>query len=261
LSDKNLELAQKIKLAMNNLLWDKDKKLFKDGIPFRSKKENHYFFPKDTNIVTYSPHVNTLAVLYDIAPENQQSAILDYVVHQKTIDLQPYFMFFVLSAVEHAGQFNTLGLELMKKWENGIDRETNTLKENWQDKTETGYRGDYSHAWGGSPLYFMSKNILGVKPATPGYKNIEIVPFVSENISWAKGQIPLLQGDCIGISWTREHDLKYIYKLEIPENQKCFMEIPDDLRKSDFTLNSKIYPKATIKVQLTGGTYEIEFKR
>jgi alpha-L-rhamnosidase len=260
LSDENLELAQKIKLAMNNLLWDKEKKLYKDGIPFRSKKENHYFFPKDTNIVTHSPHVNTLAVLYDIAPPNQQADILNYVVHQTAIDLQPYFMFFVLSAVEHAGAFNTLGLELMKKWENGINRETHTLKENWQEQTETGYGGDYSHAWGGSPLYFLSKNILGVKPATPGYEEIEIAPFVSGNINWAKGQVPLLQGDCIEISWTKVDNLRYIYTLEIPNNKKCFMVIPDDLRIDDFEINKKSYPKATSKIQLTSGIYEIEFQ-
>jgi hypothetical protein len=258
--DKNVKLAEQIKLGMNNLLWDKDKKLFKDGIPFRSLKGNHNFFPEDTDIVTFSPHVNTLAVLYDIAPKNNQTSILNYAVNQKAIDLQPYFMFFVLSAVEHTGQMNTLGLELLKKWENGINRETYTLKENWQDQTETGYSGDYSHAWGGSPLYFISKNILGVKPAVPGYKEIEIIPFVSENINWAKGQIPLVHGDCIEISWTKENSLKYVYELEIPDNQKCFMVIPGDLRKSGFKINKVIYPQTAAKVQLMSGTYEIEFK-
>ena len=259
--DDNLKLANKIKLAMNNLLWDKEKKLYKDGIPFISKKENHYFFPMDTNIVSYSPHVNTLAVLYDIVPENQQSEILNYVVSQKTIDLQPYFMFFVLSAVEHAGQFNLLGLELLKKWENGINKETYTLKENWQDQTETGYGGDYSHAWGGSPLYFMSKNILGVKPASPGYTEIEILPYVNENIKWAKGRVPLVQGNSIGISWEKVNTLEYNYKLEIPNDQKCFMVIPKDFRGRGFKINSKSFPKGTNRLQLNSGTYKIEFRK
>lgn len=257
--DKNIDLANKIKMAMNNLLWDKEKKLYKDGIPFISKKDNHYFFPKDTNIVTYSPHVNTLAVLYDIVPENQQSAILHYVVNQKTIDLQPYFMFFVLSAFEHAGQFNKLGLELLKKWENGINKETYTLKENWQDLTETGYGGDYSHAWGGSPLYFMSRDILGVKPCIPGYKEIEILPFINENIKWAKGRIPLMQGNSVGVSWKKESNRNYKYILDIPGDQKCFLVIPKDLRERSFKINSKRYPKSTNRVQLFSGTYEIEF--
>lgn len=259
--DKNLALANKIKLAMNTWLWDEEKKIYKDGIPFRNKRENHFFFPKDTNITTFSPHVNTLAVLYDIAPKDQQAAILNYAVNQKAIDLQPYFMFFVLSGVHHTEQFNSLGLELLKKWENGINKETYTLKENWQDLTETGYGGDYSHAWGGSPAFFMSKNILGVRPAIPGYKETEIHPFVSENIHWAKGRVPLTQGKSIGVDWKKENNLKYIYQFEIPEDQKCFMVIPEDLRKTGFKVNNKKYSKNTNKIKLMSGTYELDFSK
>ena len=256
---KNLKLAKKIKRAMNDFLWDQEKQLFKDGIPFRNKKENHYFFPADTNIVTYSPHVNTLAVLYGIAPKNHQHAILDYIINQKTIDLQPYFMFFVLSAVEHTGHFNTIGLELLKKWEKGVDHETFTLKENWQDVTDTGYGGDYSHAWGGSPLYFMSRNILGVKPGIPGFKEIEISPFINDKIHWAKGRIPLTQGNNLEINWKRENDKKYVFTIEIPDNFKAFMVIPENPEIRNFQINHKKYPKSLKRIQLVSGNYEIEF--
>ncbi|MHC1775480.1 MAG: alpha-L-rhamnosidase C-terminal domain-containing protein [Lentimicrobium sp.] len=258
--DKNLELANNIKMGMNEILWDSEKNLYKDGIPFRSKKENHYFFPMDTTITTYSPHVNALAVLYDIAPANQQSAILNFIVNQKTTDLQPYFMFYVLSAADHTGQFNTTGSELLKKWENGINPETYTLKENWQDQTETGYGGDYSHAWGGSPLYFMSRNILGVKPGVPGYREIEIIPFINDDIKWARGRVPLMQGNSLGISWERENRLKYIYTLEIPDNYKVFMVIPKNMVKRSFQINNKKYLKETNRVQLHSGIYTIEFQ-
>lgn len=257
--DKNLDLAKKIKTAMNILLWDEKKQRYKDGIPFRSKSANHYFFPKDTSITTYSPHVNTLAVLYDIAPEDKKTALLNYVVRQDEIDLQPYFSFFVLSAIDHTGQFNTLGLEMLKKWENGINLETYTLKENWQDKTETGYGGDYSHAWGGSPLFFLSRNLLGIKPGSPGYKEVEIHPFISDSITWAKGKVPLADGRSIGISWTRAEGLKYVFALEIPENCKAVMVIPEDLVKKPFSLNNMEYTGDTNRIQMTSGLFEIEF--
>jgi hypothetical protein len=211
--------------------------------------------------VTYSPHVNTLAVLYDIAPKNQQSALMDYVVDQKSIDLQPYFMFYVLDAVDHLEQFSNRGLELLKKWKNGIDKETFTLKENWQDVTETGYSGDYSHAWGGSPLYFMSKNILGVKPRSPGYKDIELRPFLSESIHWARGRVPLAGGNSIEVSWSNETNSIYNYHVEIPQDHKVFLEIPDKLRKGDFTINNISHSKTLRSLQLADGKYEIVFRR
>ena len=258
--EKDLALAKKIKNSFNKLLWDNEKKIYKDGIPFRSKAANNHFFPEDDDIVTYSPHVNTLAVLYDIAPKNQQPAIMDYVTNQRSIDLQPYFMFFVLDAVEHIGQFSGIGLELLKKWENGINKETYTLKENWQDITETGYGGDYSHAWGGSPLYFMSKNILGIKPGTGGYNEIEIRPFLSNNINWAKGRVPHFSGNCIEVSWSNETDSCYIYNLDIPPGITAFLDIPVELRKRDFTINNKSYAKTLNRVKLEGGSYEIVFR-
>ena len=259
-NDQELELAGKIKIAMNSLLWDKEKKLYKDGIPFRSRAQNHYFFPKDTNIVTYSPHVNTLAVLYDIAPEDQHSDILNYIANQKTIDLQPYFMFYVLSAVDHAGIFNKLGLELFKKWQNGINKESHTLKENWQDKTETGYGGDYSHAWGGSPLYFISKNILGVKTDLSGNREIEILPFISDDINWAKGRVPLARGDKVGIYWVKKNMYNFTYRLEIPDDCDAFMVIPKDLGERGFKINNISYARGTNRVRIFSGTNEIEFR-
>jgi len=258
--NEDIALAEEIKNSFNRLLWDNEKKIYKDGIPFRSKAPNHYFFPEDVDIVTYSPHVNTLAVLYDIAPEKQKSAIMDYVTSKGSIDLQPYFMFFVLAAVEHIGQFSGIGLELLKKWENGINKETYTLKENWQDITETGYGGDYSHAWGGSPLYFLSKNILGIKYGTGDNRIIEIQPFLSNNINWAKGRVPHIRGDCIEVSWSGEKDSCYIYNLDIPPGITAFLDIPVELIKRDLIINNKSYAKTPDRVKLEGGSYEIVFR-
>ena len=255
------ELAQKIKSAINQWLWDPSKKIYKDGIPFRSNATNHRFFPKDENIVTYSPHINTLAVLYDIAPKKHQQSILEYAVHQKTIDLQPYFMMFVLSAVEHTHQFNTIGLELLKKWDNGYNKETHTLKENWQDQTETGYGGDYSHAWGGSPAYFMSKIILGVSPGAAGYNEIDLTPFPNEGITWAKGKVPLMNGQYLDVQWIKSGRLEYKYTLRIPEGNKVFLKIPEKYSNTSFTLNNIAYSKHTNRVLLVNGTNMLHFDK
>ncbi len=172
-------LALKIKSALNRRLYVKEKGLYKDGIPFITKVKPGGWLPADKDMVTYSPHVNTLAVLYDIAPKGEQKALMNYVVSQKEYQLQPYFMSYVLAAFHHVNEIDA-GLRQVGLWKNGIDSSTYTLKENWDDKTEDGYTGDFSHAWGGSPLLFLSQNILGVSPASPGFKKIKIVPYVGE---------------------------------------------------------------------------------
>lgn len=254
-SQQNLALAAKIKAGMNRLLWDPEQLRYKDGLPFRNHAKRHYFFPEDTAIVTYSPHVNTLAVLYDIAPKARQAAIMDYVLHQQSIDLQPYFMFFVLGAIEHVGAFPNAGLEQLRKWQGGINKETYTLKENWQDVTATGYGGDYSHAWGGSPLYYLSKNVLGVDAVNGA---IVVRPFTGEAVSWANGTVPLAGGKKLSLAWKRQSAGKYEYTIDAPRNQKVYLEVPASLQQKGFILNGKRYPANTTRVALVSGKTVLE---
>lgn len=253
----NLKLAENINSSFNKLLWDNEKELYRDGLAFRSKANNHWFFPPDEDIVTYSPHVNTLAVLYDLAPKDKQPLLMDYVLHQKDIDLQPYFTFFVLSALSHIQHFNTRVLELMKKWENGIDTETFTLKENWQDVTETGYRGDYSHAWGGSPLYFLSREVLGIKPGKPGYQLIEITPFVSKQVTWAKGEVPLSDSAVVNVNWQTVNDSSFVYQVNIPTGFAGQFNIPEEFTDGNLKMNGQPMNKGLKSLDLNEGSYEI----
>jgi len=256
-SRKNQELAEKIKRGLNQWLWDESKGIYKDGLPFKSRVQPHFWLPADEDIVTYSPHVNTLAVLYDIAPQNYQNQIMDYVIAQKEIDLQPYFSYFVLSALAHIGRFDADGLAFINKWKNGIDLETYTLKENWQDKTEFGYGGDFSHAWGGSPLIFLSRQILGITPAMPGFTKIRLVPFVSQQLTWAKGTVPLGAGDAVSVNWERAGQSKYTYHIQAP--RAVMLEPPAALDGYELRINQTNYSKTARPIELSAGEYTIEF--
>ncbi|MCB9208924.1 MAG: hypothetical protein H6609_06040 [Ignavibacteriales bacterium] len=258
--DENLSLAKKIKYAINKYLWDDQKKLYKDGIPFLSKVKKHFWLPEDEDIVTYSPHVNTLAVLYDIAPKERQETIMDYVVIQDKIELQPYFTYYVLSAINHVNKFSTVGLNLLDKWKNGIDLETYTLKENWQNETEFGYVGDYSHAWGGSPLFFMSSVILGIKPEEPGYKKIRFTPFVSDNLTWAKGKIPIDSNNIVDVDWERQENNYFICRIKIPESFSVMLNTPKELQTYSLQINGVIQENNN-NIYLDNGNYLIEYKK
>lgn len=256
-SRKNLELAEKIKNGMNQWLWDESKGVYKDGVAFKSRVQPHHWLPADEAIVTHSPHVNTLAVLYDMAPVDRRHKILDYVLHQQEIDLQPYFSYFVLSALVHLGRFEPDGLTFIRKWQNGIDLETHTLKENWQDQTEFGYGGDFSHAWGGSPLIFLSRQILGITPAAPGFTTVRFVPCVSQQITWAKGTVPLTAGNAVSVGWERAGQTKYTYRIQVPH--PVILEPPAALIGYELHVNEKTYGKTTKPVELSAGDYVIEF--
>jgi alpha-L-rhamnosidase len=256
--EKYLTLATKIKSNFNANLWDEQNGLYKDGTPFLTNVKPHRWMPADKEIVTWSPHANTLAVLYDLAPKEQHQKLLDYVVTQQKYELQPYFMFYVLDAIQHAGRFEDLGLAFIDKWKNAIDLTTYTLKENWRQETDFGYSGDFSHAWGGSPLYYLSRNVLGVTPESPGYEKIAIRPLVSERLTWAKGKVPVGDSQVVSISWEKMGETGYRYRIEIPEGREAVFYYPEAFIGLVIKINGEPQNEKSKVTDLLAGSYVIE---
>lgn len=202
-----------IKTAFNKELWDEAKGLYRDGKPFQTSITPGEWLPADRDIETFSPHVNTLAVLYDLAPQNAQSEIIEKVVKQNPLNCQPYFMHFVLDAIRHAGLFEKYGLTQMRRWK--IVEDTKTFREMWDT-------GDLSHGWIATPLIQMSSVILGVKPATPGFDNIVIAPQICD-LDWAKGSVPTPHGN-IDVAWSHSGQTTEI-EVEIPRKSSADVEL------------------------------------
>ena len=93
-----------------------DKGLYRDGKPFQTSVKPGQWLPADKDIETFSPHVNLLAVLYDLAPKEQQPAIVEKVLAEKPLNTQPWFMHWVFQAIDHAGLFDRYGTQQMRRW-------------------------------------------------------------------------------------------------------------------------------------------------
>ena len=89
---KYTQLRQQVAAAFNRELWNEAKGLYRDGKPFQTSVKPHRWLPADKQVETFSPHVNLLAVLYDLAPKAQQAAIVEEVLAEKQLNTQPWFM-------------------------------------------------------------------------------------------------------------------------------------------------------------------------
>ena len=176
--------------AFNRELWVPDKGLYRDGKPFQTHVKPGRWLPADKDIETFSPHVNLLAVLYDLAPREQQTAIVEKVLLEKPLNTQPWFMHWVFAAIDHAGLFDACGTAQLRRWQ--IVPETQSFREMWDS-------GDLSHGWCSTPLVQMSARILGVTPASPGFKTIAIRPALCD-LQWARGHVPTPHGD-VAVAW------------------------------------------------------------
>jgi hypothetical protein len=207
-------LRTEVAAAFERELWVEGRGLYRDGKPFQTQVAPNSWLPADKEIETFTTHVNILAVLYDLAPQDRQAAILEKAISGPDFTCQPYFMHFALSALAHAGLFERHGVAQMHRWQ--IVEETQSLREMWNV-------GDLSHGWGATPLYQMSARILGVRPAAPGSKEITVSPLLC-GLEWAKGRVPIPAGD-VSVEWQRKgHDIKLA--VAVPKNCRAHIELP-----------------------------------
>ncbi len=183
------KLRGEVAEAYNRELWNDEKGLYRDGKPFVTSVKPSQWLPADKDIETFSAQNNSLAVLYDLAPKAKQADIMARVMAAKP-NCQPYFMHFTLGALAHAGLFDSLGAQQMRRWK--IEPDTQTFHEMWNS-------GDLSHGWGGTPLIQMSARILGVSPLTPTFSTMEIRPTLCD-LKWANGRVPTPHGN-VDVSW------------------------------------------------------------
>jgi alpha-L-rhamnosidase len=153
--------------ALNRESWDSEHGLYADTPAKHS----------------WSKQANILAVMLDVAPHDQQQAILKRVIagreHEGVVaegkpvpplsELSYYFRFYLSRAFEHAGLGN-MYLEQLTPWRNMLDLGLST----WAETPEP-TRSD-CHAWSASPNYDLLTIVAGIRPAAPGFKKVRIEP-------------------------------------------------------------------------------------
>ena len=200
--------------AFERELWDAKRGLYRDGKPFQSSVRPHRWLPQDKAVETFSPHVNTLAVLYGLAPIARRQSIMRAIVNSPDFICQPYFMHFVFGALSKAGLFDEMATAQMRRWQ--VVEDTQSFREMWTT-------GDLSHAWGGTPLFQMSSRILGINPMTPGFGKIEIHPHLCD-LSWAKGAVPTPRGE-VRVAWARKPG-ELLLEISIPRGSTGEITFP-----------------------------------
>lgn len=153
--------------ALNRESWDAEHGLYADT-------------PKKSS---WSKQANVLAVLLDVAPRDQQQAILKRVLAAKdhgsaaaegtTVppmsEMSYYFRFYLNRALEHAG-LGQMYLSQLAPWYNMLVMGLST----WAETPEP-TRSD-CHAWSASPNYDLLTIVAGIQPGAPGFKTVRIEP-------------------------------------------------------------------------------------
>jgi alpha-L-rhamnosidase len=157
--------AQHVRSGLYEKCWDAGRKLLADN-------------PDHT---AFSQQTNTLAVLYDVIPREEQQDVL-----RRLVDIAPgtapadgtlsgsyYFRFYLARALEHAGMADEY-LATLKPWRDLLPLHFSTWPE-----TPGKTRSD-SHAWSAHPIYDLLTLVAGIEPASPGFATVRIAPHLGD---------------------------------------------------------------------------------
>jgi hypothetical protein len=166
-ADKYARISQQVTKAVYEKCWDSSKGYLADT---PSKKE-------------FSMHAQIFGVLTNTIPEKDQKEFIRRFMNDKNL-IQPtmYFRFYLTQALKKTGLADSY-LETLDLWNDMLQKGLTTFAENPDPA-----RSD-CHAWSASPDYDFLATVAGIRPASPGFRTVEIEPAPGK-LTFIKGQMP-----------------------------------------------------------------------
>ncbi|MEO5816746.1 MAG: alpha-L-rhamnosidase C-terminal domain-containing protein [Gemmatimonadaceae bacterium] len=172
--------ADSLRAAARKRAWDPARKLFRDS----------------PDSAAYSQQTNVLAILTDAVPVAEQRALMERVLSDTTlIPASYYFSFYTLEALQKVGLGDRY-IEQLAPWRSMLALGLTSAPEKPEPT-----RSD-SHAWSAHPNYGLLATVLGVRPASPGFRTVRIAPALGP-LKKAGGRVPHPHGD-IDVNLFRE---------------------------------------------------------
>ncbi|HUJ31915.1 MAG TPA: alpha-L-rhamnosidase C-terminal domain-containing protein [Candidatus Acidoferrum sp.] len=179
---------------------------------------------------------NAMAVYSGVADEKQTAAIWAQVLsHPPQFMISPYYNFYAISAMAHAGHRRKTLDWIRKYWGGMIDEGATSFWEgydpswpkddfhaNLQADDGKGYYTSLAHGWSSGPTVWLSEEILGVRPTAGGFLEATIRPDLA-GLEWARGAVPTPAG-LIRLDYKSAKGLDA--RIEIPPGVHALISMP-----------------------------------
>jgi hypothetical protein len=164
--------ADSVIRATRSRSWDATRRLFRDS--------------PDTT--AFSQHTNVLALLTGAVPTAERRALMERVLSDTTLaQATYYFGFYVFEALREAGLADRY-VERLTPWRGMLALGLTSTPENPEPT-----RSD-THAWAAHPNYGLLATVLGVRPASSGFRTVSITPALGP-LRHAEGRVAHPRGD------------------------------------------------------------------
>ena len=185
---------EQLKKTIRSKYWDAGKKLFAD----REAKD------------AFSQHVNTLAILTDVATQAEIKEIANQLLTNTSLaSASIYFKYYLHQALIKAGLGNDY-LKWLDKWRENIKMGLTT----WAETSDIETTRSDCHAWGASPNIEFYRTILGIDSDGVGFSKVKIKPNLGQLTDIA-GSIPHPKGT-ISVAYKKENN-RWKIQISLPK--------------------------------------------
>lgn len=206
-SDHYLEVADRVKHAINRYLYVPEKALYADG------RVNSLL------VEEYSFTTNVFAALFDIADHYRKSAILRQVLNGAFPSAESTDMAVFLLQALYARDMHDMALDYIRnKWGGMIEQGATTFWERFDGS------GSRCRASSSSPAGSLIAEYVGIKPTLRAHR-FTIVPHTAD-LKWARGWIAT-PGGRLFVEW-RANRTRLTLRVEVPKGIKADVHVPGD---------------------------------
>lgn len=159
----------------------------------------------------FSIHNVFLPLLFDVAPEDRKSVLVEHMVSppgEMTPIGSPFAILYLFAAMEKMGLYQEVIDRIREAYAPMLDLGATTVWETFAGapnfKAEFPTRS-HTHAWSSAPVYFLNRIVLGIIPDGPGGTAFSISPRLC-GLTWAKGASASKKGP-VSVDWKLEGDV------------------------------------------------------
>ena len=246
------EKAERLKIKLFDLFYDREKHLFLDG------ELNEQLAKR------YSSTANALAVAAGLLPESEyacwsQSIVTDPWVSEMR---SPFDASNMLEAYFITGR-DDLAAELIDScWSNFVRKGNKTVPERWLEARNNDLFYSYQissskcHPYGTGPAYLFMNYVLGIQALEPGYKSVMISP-QAMGLKLAKGRLQTPAGE-FEVYWRRS-DTEWYMEVIVPKGVEADVTLPRfKWGSGKMTCNGKIIWQTDSWERFKGDAYLFE---
>ncbi len=229
--------AARVRRALNRRLWDPRARRYAD------------WRRGDERAATGHPIFTIAALYFELPDEGQAGDALRFLLDEVGLpdeDNAAYplgtfgFYYYLLEVLFRYGR-DDLAYELLRRYYGRwLELGATTFGEHFalsDYKGQAALDREYEvHGYGTSAHLHFYSNILGLRPAAPGFARVEVAPHPGD-LPWARGEVATPRGP-IRVSWQTQGDT-FTLEVEAPEGVDCEVRAPGDFARHDLRVNGE----------------------